>query len=230
MSTLSPNDLPTTDARNPPTGIVSTPTCFAVVLQALSARTVAIASCNVLKLKPHRQSIHLFLQGEPSADPTPLKPGGASDGPSEMVERLQPVEPVENEPVDVGLRDGATQVTSTLGAVSAVDINGVEVAGSVGTEEPSRATPTTGTPLAETVDLDKKARVVSTDASKVDLTVGVAHATDTNAVEVAGLGVPDDPDGATPATELPLGVNSVDDTPNVSGKVDDALKESGKLH
>ena len=174
---------------------------FAVVLQALSARTVAIASCNVLKLKPHRQSIHLFLQGELSVDPTPLKPGGTSDDPGEMVERLQPVEPVENEPVDVGLRDGATQVTSTLGAVSAVDINGVEVAGSVGTEEPSRATPTTGTPLAETVDLDKKAPVVSTDASKVDLTVGAAHAADTNAVEVAGLGVPDDPDGATPATE-----------------------------
>ena len=185
MSTLSPNNLLTTDARNQPTGIVSTPTCLAVVLQALSARTVAIASCNVLKLKPHRQSIHLFLQGEPSADPTPLKPGGASDGPSEMVERSQPVEPVENEPVDVGLRDGATQVTSTLGAVSAVDINGVEVAGSVGTEEPSRATPTTGTPLAETVDLDKKAPVVSTDASKVVLTVGAAPAVDANAVETA---------------------------------------------
>jgi len=230
MSTLSPNDLLTTDARNQPTGIVSTPTCLAVVLQALSARTVAIASCNVLKLKPHRQSIHLFLQGELSVDPTPLKPGGASDDPGEMVERLRPVEPVENEPVDVSLRDGATQVTSTLGAVSAVDINGVEVAGSVGTEEPSRATPTTGTPLAETVDLDKKAPVVSTDASKVDLTVGVAHATDTNAVEVAGLDVPDDPDGATPATEPPLGVKSVDDVPKESGKVDDVPKESGKLH
>ena len=301
MSTLSPNDLLTTDARNQPTGIVSTPTCLAVVLQALSARTVAIASCNVLKLKPHRQSIHLFLQGELSVDPTPLKPGGASDDPSEMVERLQPVEPVENEPVDVGLRDGATQVTSTLGAVSAVDINGVEVAGSVGTEEPSRATPTTGTPLAETVGLDKKAPVVSTDASKVVLTVGAAPAVDANAVETApdvpaetkaksfescvvdrarrvadsrrlhnarkwgdlngqqdqawasrtisqpsnnkraidddlnvpaGSVVTDDPGKATTAIEAPLVevVNPVDDTPNVSGKVDDALKESGKLH
>jgi len=108
----------------------------------------------------------------------------------------------------------------------AVDINGVEVAGSVGTEEPSRATPTTGTPLAETVELDKKAPVVSTDVSKVALTVGAAHAADINAVEVAGLDVTDDPDGATPATETPLGVKSVDD----SGKVDDAPKESGKLH
>ena len=142
-------------------------------------------------MKPHRQSIHLFLQGEPSADPTPLKPGGASDDPGEMVERLRTVEPVENEPVDVGLRDGATQVTSTLGTVSAVDINGVEVAGSVGTEEPSIATPTTGTPLAETVGLDKKAPVVSTDASKVVLTVGAAPAVDANAVETA----PDVPAG-----------------------------------
>ena len=175
MSCLSHEDSPTTDASKPPTGIVSTPTCPSVVLQALSARTVAIASCNVLKLKPHRQSIHLFRQGELSVDPTPLKPGGTSDDPGEMVKRLRTVEPVENEPVDVGLRDGATQVTSTLGAVSAVDINGVEVAGSVGTEEPSRATPTTGTPLAETVDLDKKAPVVSTDASKIVLTVGAAN-------------------------------------------------------
>jgi hypothetical protein len=132
-----------------------------------------------LNLKPHRQSIHLFLQGELSVDPTPLKPGGASDDPGEMVERLRTVEPVENEPVDVGLRDGATQVTSTLGTVSAVDINGVEVAGSVGTEEPSIATPTTGTPLAETVGLDKKAPVVSTEASKVVLTVGAANAVKT---------------------------------------------------
>ena len=185
MSTLSTNDLLTTDARNQPTGIVSTPTCLAVVLQALSARTVAIASCNVLKLKPHRQSIHLFRQGELSVDPTPLKPGGTSDDPGELVERLRTVEPVENEPVDVSLRDGATQVTSTLGAVSAVDINDVEGAGSVGTEEPSRATPTTGTPLAETVGLDKKAPVVSTEVSKEDLTVGATPAVDANAVETA---------------------------------------------
>ena len=128
-------------------------------------------------MKPRRQSIHLFLQCEPSAEPTILKPEVASDGPGEMVERLQPVEPVEKGPADVGLRDGAIQVALTLGAVSAVDINGVEVAGSVGTEEPSRATPTTGTPLAETVGLDKKASVVSTDVSKVVLT--------TNAVETA---------------------------------------------
>ena len=175
-------------------------------------------------------SVRLFLQGKAIVETTLPGPEGISDSVCGVAERLHSAEPVEKRPADVGLRDGATQVVLTLGAASAVDINGVEVAGSVGTEEPSRATPTTGTPLAETVDLDKKAPVVSTDASKVDLTVGVAHATDTNAVEVAGLGVPDDPDGATPATELPLGVNSVDDTPNVSGKVDDALKESGKLH
>jgi len=294
MSTLSPNDLLTTDARNQPTGIVSTPTRLAVVLQALSARTVAIASCNVLKLKPHRQSIHLFRQGELSADPTPLKPGGTSDDPGDKVERLRAVEPVENEPVDVSSRDGATQATSTLGAGSDVDINDVKVAGSVGTEEPSRATPTTGTPLAETVGLDKKAPVVSTDVSKVVLTVGATPAVDANAVETApdvpagtkaksfesrvadskqlhnarkwsdlngqqdqawasrtisqpsdnkkaidddlndpaGSVVTDDPGEATTAIEAPLveAVKPVDDTPNVSGKVDDALKESGKLH
>jgi hypothetical protein len=76
-------------------------------------------------------------------------------------------------------------VTSTLGAGSDVDINDVKVAGSVGTEEPSRATPTTGTPLAETVGLDKKASVVSTEASKVVLTVGAAPAVDANVVETA---------------------------------------------
>ena len=175
-------------------------------------------------------SVRLFLQGKAIVETTLPGPEGISDRVRGVAERLHSAEPVEKRPADVGLRDEATQVVLTLGAASAVDINGVDIAGSVGTEEPSRATPTTGTPLAETVDLDKKAPVVSTDASKVDLTVGVAHATDTNAVEVAGLGVPDDPDRATPATELPLGVNSVDDTPNVSGKVDDALKESGKLH
>ena len=48
----------------------------------------------------------------------------------------------------------------------------------------------------------------------------------------AGSVVTDDPGEATTAIEAPLveAVKPVDDTPNVSGKVDDALKESGKLH
>ena len=136
-------------------------------------------------------SVRLFLQGKAIVETTLPGPEGISDSVSGVAERLHSAEPVEKRPADVGLRDGATQVVLTLGAASAVDINGVEVAGSVGTEEPSRATPTTGTPLAETVDLDKKAPVVSTDASKVVLTVGAAPAVDANAVETA----PDVPAG-----------------------------------
>ena len=246
-------------------------------------------------------SVRLFLQGKAIVETTLPGPEGISDSVSGVAERLHSAEPVEKRPADVGLRDGATQVVLTLGAASAVDINGVEVAGSVGTEEPSRATPTTGTPLAETVGLDKKAPVVSTEASKVVLTVGATPAVDANAVETApdvpaetkaksfescvvdrarrvanakqlhndrkwsdlkgqqdqawasrtisqpsdnkkaidddlndpaGSVVTDDPGEATTAIEAPLveAVKPVDDTPNVSGKVDDALKESGKLH
>ena len=65
------------------------------------------------------------------AETTILKPEGASDGASEMVEQLQPVEPVEKRSTDVDLPGEATKVVLTVGAAGA---NAVEAAVLVFTE------------------------------------------------------------------------------------------------
>jgi hypothetical protein len=146
-----------------------------------------------------------------------------------MVERLQPAEPVEKRSTDVGLLDGATKVALTVEAAPAVDINVVEVAGLVVTEDPGGATPATETPLAETVELVKEVPFVAANAPEVVLTVGAAHAVDINVVEVAGLVVTDDPGEATTAIETPLveAVKPVENVPIVAAKAPDA-HQSGK--
>ena len=64
-----------------------------------------------------------------------------------MVERLQPVEPVEKRSTDVDLLGEATKVVLTVGAAPAVDANAVEAAPDV----PAGTVTSTEAPLAEAV-------------------------------------------------------------------------------
>ena len=132
-------------------------------------------------------SVRLFLQGKAIVETTLPGPEGTSDSVSGVAERLHSAEPVEKRSTDVGLLDGATKVALTVGAAPAVDINGVEVAGLVVTEDPGGATPATETPPAETVELDKEVPVVTTNASKVVLTVGTKQRTVHNAQRSIGF-------------------------------------------
>jgi hypothetical protein len=98
------------------------------------------------------------------AETTILKPEGASDGASEMVEQLQPVEPVEKRSTDVDLPGEVTKVVLTVGAAPAVGANAVEAAVLVVTDDPGGATPATETPLAETVELVENVPIVAAKA------------------------------------------------------------------
>jgi hypothetical protein len=82
-----------------------------------------------------------------------------------MVERLQPVEPVEKRFTDVGLLDEATKVVLTVGAAPAVDANAVEAADLFVTDDPGGANPATKTPLVEAVKPVENVPIVAAKAT-----------------------------------------------------------------